>query len=296
MASLSSAVKHFVRYGTPTALLAAVVLSPTPMHAATHQGAAHRENLVCLTPAHGPNTTPAIAFGRTGGNILPMQISIYGDGFITYQGAVPVTTGYAIAPEAVRGLKRLAVAENFWSLPTLIVAPGVLPDIATQYISIQIGCGTGSKTVQVRGSGSTSFTELYATLLAAAGISRIVAPPAAPTATPTLTPPGTPPPTINGNQIVGLSQNNQTLTYHVGQSFLLRLGSFYQWNIQISDTTVLQRQINALLIIGAQGIFVAKAPGQATLTAIGNPLCRASKPACGLPSIVFEIHVTVIPA
>jgi len=95
------------------------------------------------------------------------------------------------------------------------------------------------------------------------------------------------------NQIVTLAQNNQEIYLKKGESFLLKLGNNYNWNIDISDQTVVSRVINIMVINGAQGIYEAHNPGTATLTAQGDPFCLSSVPRCAMPSILFRVNITV---
>ncbi|MCZ7381538.1 MAG: hypothetical protein O8C64_08245 [Candidatus Methanoperedens sp.] len=79
----------------------------------------------------------------------------------------------------------------------------------------------------------------------------------------------------------------------VDETFLLKLGEGYDWNISIDDQTVISREVNVMVIRGAQGIYRAHKPGRATLTAVGDPTCRQSVPPCGAPSRLFRLNVVV---
>lgn len=152
-------------------LLAGALLAPSMATAAAPPHSMRATaGLPCIPAGHGPGTVPSISFGRSGGNIRPMQVNIYGDGTISYQGATPISAHYAIAPEAVLGLQRLADAEGFWKLPATITGTHVLPDFATLSITIRAGCSSTTKTVKARGSQLAGFAELYDTLTAAAGL------------------------------------------------------------------------------------------------------------------------------
>jgi len=50
-----------------------------------------------------------------------------------------------------------------------------------------------------------------------------------------------------------------------------------------------------MVIRGAQGLYEGRKEGEATLNAIGDPLCRTSTPACAVPSISFTLQVQVLP-
>ena len=97
-------------------------------------------------------------------------------------------------------------------------------------------------------------------------------------------------------KIITLSDNGKSITLHKGESFLLKLGEMYNWNIQIDNQTVASRAINIMVVRGAQGVYNAHNPGQAVLTGVGDPWCRSSVPACMMPSILFKLNVTVTPA
>ncbi len=81
----------------------------------------------------------------------------------------------------------------------------------------------------------------------------------------------------------------------VNETFLLKLGEGYDWNITIDDQTVISRAVNVLVVRGAQGIYVAHKPGSATLTATGSPECLKLQPPCARPSILFKLNV-IVPA
>ncbi|HVA89192.1 MAG TPA: hypothetical protein VNL71_05070 [Chloroflexota bacterium] len=157
--------------GLAAPFLVGMLLVPTVAGAASaHQSIRTVANLPCIPAGHGPTALPSISFGRSGGNIRPMQVHIYGDGTITYQGAVPALTHYAITPEAVLGLQRLANAEGFLALPSVITGTHVLPDFATLSITVRAGCASTIKTVHARGGQLGGFTELYDTLSAATAL------------------------------------------------------------------------------------------------------------------------------
>lgn len=94
---------------------------------------------------------------------------------------------------------------------------------------------------------------------------------------------------------VTLSSNRTTLTLHVGQAFLLKLGDIYIWNVQVADPAIVSREVNVLVVRGAQGIYQAHEAGTTRLTAQGDPACRKSVPACAMPSIAFQITLVVEP-
>jgi hypothetical protein len=101
------------------------------------------------------------------------------------------------------------------------------------------------------------------------------------------------PPAGSGSLVVTLDNINQSITMRTGDRLLLKLGEIYNWEVTTSDPDVLSRVINIMVIRGAQGLYEAHKPGQVELNAVGDPLCRSSKPACMMPSLLFKISVIV---
>jgi hypothetical protein len=104
-------------------------------------------------------------------------------------------------------------------------------------------------------------------------------------------PSATPPPAES--QTITLDDQGKTITLAVGDSFLLKLGEAYNWDVSISDQAVLSRVIGIAVIRGAQGVYAAHLTGTVTLSATGDPQCRQSQPACAMPSLLFTITVMV---
>ncbi|HEY7907242.1 MAG TPA: hypothetical protein VIC60_00150 [Thermomicrobiales bacterium] len=92
---------------------------------------------------------------------------------------------------------------------------------------------------------------------------------------------------------VTLADDGQVVTLAHGTSFLLALGSDNDWKVQVGDETVVSRVPNISVITGAQGVYAAKQPGQTTLTASGDPVCRTAQPPCGAPSRAFRVQIVV---
>jgi predicted secreted protein len=104
---------------------------------------------------------------------------------------------------------------------------------------------------------------------------------------------GTTPTNIPESKIVTLADDGQTITLQVNETFLLKLGEGYDWNITISDQSIVSRVTNILVVRGAQGIYRAHKEGSSTLTAIGDPVCRKVSPPCAAPSREFRINIIV---
>jgi hypothetical protein len=97
----------------------------------------------------------------------------------------------------------------------------------------------------------------------------------------------------SGNLTVTLADNGGTVLMQVGQRFLLDLGDTYNWAFSIDDQSIVSRVINILTIRGSQGLFEAHLAGTTVLHATGDPSCRQSTPPCEMPSIAFQVQITV---
>ena len=106
------------------------------------------------------------------------------------------------------------------------------------------------------------------------------------------TPLPTPTPAAQSREVT-LADKDATVEMKVGDRFLLNLGDFYDWSLNVADTSILDRVKNIAVIKGAQGVYEALKPGRTTLSATGDPACRKSTPPCAAPSILFEVTVVV---
>ncbi|KRT61332.1 MAG: hypothetical protein XU09_C0006G0255 [Thaumarchaeota archaeon CSP1-1] len=99
----------------------------------------------------------------------------------------------------------------------------------------------------------------------------------------------------NQNEPTTITQenNNQTIELNVGDTFLLKLGEEHIWNVEIDNDDVVSRVKNIAVIRGAQGVYEAKMPGSATLSAVGDLPCREEVPPCAAPTILFKIQINV---
>ncbi len=99
----------------------------------------------------------------------------------------------------------------------------------------------------------------------------------------------------NQNEPTTITQenNNQTIELNIGDTFLLKLGEEYMWNVEIDNDDVVSRVKNIAVIRGAQGVYEAKMPGSATLSAAGDLPCREEVPPCTAPTILFKIQINV---
>ena len=97
----------------------------------------------------------------------------------------------------------------------------------------------------------------------------------------------------NESKTITQENNNQTIELNVGDTFLLKLGEDHMWNVEIDNDDVVSRVKNIAVIRGAQGIYEAKMPGSATLSASGDLPCREEVPSCAAPTILFKIQINV---
>ena len=99
--------------------------------------------------------------------------------------------------------------------------------------------------------------------------------------------------TTGTGQTVTLADSGKAIVLTTGESFTLSLGSGYDWQIQIADPSVVSRDPNAAPPADSQGIFVARKPGQTTLTATGNLPCATATPPCLAPTRGFHVQIVV---
>lgn len=90
-----------------------------------------------------------------------------------------------------------------------------------------------------------------------------------------------------------LDDSGKKISMNSGDSFLLKLGEGYNWDISIDSQGVVNKQPGILGMKDAQGVFRAQMPGQAKLEAFGMPLClQSDSPCAGLP-VFFSLDVDV---
>ncbi|HEU5114145.1 MAG TPA: hypothetical protein VFT82_00065 [Candidatus Paceibacterota bacterium] len=98
--------------------------------------------------------------------------------------------------------------------------------------------------------------------------------------------------TTSGSQLsVTQDDNGKTVTFHVGDRFLLNLGEM-NWSLNISDPTVISRVKNIMVIRGAQGIYTADHAGTTVISAEGRPFCNPGE-MCAQYIVNFKTTVVV---
>jgi hypothetical protein len=114
---------------------------------------------IAAAPASGA-VKQGFSFGRSGGNIRPLEVRISAAGSVVVDGA----RRGALTQAQLRRLRQVAARERFAALPTRMVCKGVLPDIATRHV-VAMG-----KSVTVQGGCSARFDRVYAALTRATGV------------------------------------------------------------------------------------------------------------------------------
>ncbi len=99
--------------------------------------------------------------------------------------------------------------------------------------------------------------------------------------------------TVPEGKVITFADDGKTISLKVKETFLLKLGEEYDWNVTIDNQTVLSRVVGVTVVRGAQGIYRANSPGKATLTTVGDPVCRKAIPPCAAPSREFKLYVVV---
>lgn len=113
---------------------------------------------------------------------------------------------------------------------------------------------------------------------------------------------GNPTPTPSGGLRfdVTATEKDHAVTMHVGQTLQVVLHGTDQFSYQqvrSSDQLILEPTVNPAES-AARGVllaaFRAKAPGQATVTAVGAPVCPSGQ-ACPMYAVLYSLTVTVTP-
>lgn len=103
---------------------------------------------------------------------------------------------------------------------------------------------------------------------------------------------GSTPTPIQGQRMIGLPSQGQTIELQVGETLELRLTGEMEWTVRVGDAQVIER-MDGQLVKGSQGVFRALAPGTSALEADGEPLCRRATPACASPSFHYSVTIAV---
>ena len=85
----------------------------------------------------------------------------------------------------------------------------------------------------------------------------------------------------------------QTLHLAVGDTFMLKLGDDYLWQVHIGDERVVTHLAKPGAKSEAPGPYLARAAGQTELQITGDPACSKASPPCAMPSILYELKIAV---
>lgn len=92
---------------------------------------------------------------------------------------------------------------------------------------------------------------------------------------------------------ITLADDGRTLVFPVGAHILLALGWDDDWTVVVSDSRIVSRVRNIAIVRGAQGVYVAQAPGETDLIGTGTPRCRTAAPPCDTPDHHVRVHLVV---
>jgi hypothetical protein len=106
---------------------------------------------------------------------LPFTVTINPYGQVTVEGHVRAQFAKLTLPkDCLGGLLKLAEAEDFFDMPDRIDRHSIIPDVDWLFISIQVqSTRSGSmknKTVELHTARNDPFDQLFAGLMAAAGV------------------------------------------------------------------------------------------------------------------------------
>jgi hypothetical protein len=129
---------------------------------------------LCAAHAHAashgvaPPSPIVVTFGREGGNMLPLRVTIDATGAVVISAPGRATpSSVRLSPDALDGLRTLAAAEGFATMPLRQIGRG-LPDVGGRYVGIRTG--SALRVVHARYVHNRAFDQLYAVLSAAVGL------------------------------------------------------------------------------------------------------------------------------
>ncbi len=209
----------------------------------------------------------------------------------TVVGCIILLVGCSSVPTAS------APSDQRFATTTVTSAPVATPPSTATSTPVETATAVASSTATPTPADPATVTPVATSTVAPAATSVATFTPTSVAATataapskPTTTPSGSIP--VAG-QPVTLANNGQTISMHVGDSFLLQLGSNLDWTVNVADQTIVSRQVNIMVVRGAQGVYVAHKAGQTTLNAVGDPPCRSAQPPCAAPSQLFRLTIVV---
>ena len=91
-------------------------------------------------------------------------------------------------------------------------------------------------------------------------------------------------------QTLTYADNGSTVNASVGDTIELQLSPQMNWDVSVSDSTVLATASSAALAPDVQGLWQAASVGQSSITANGRPVCNPGE-AC--PQLIIHFQATV---
>lgn len=158
---------------------------------------------------------------------------------------------------------------------------------------ILAGCGTNTETPSVVDSRPTLPPTSTSIVLEYRTPEPTLTPTPLPSPSPTLDPGINDLPDYYGGLVVTLDYAGQTITMRRGTGFLLMLGQSYNWRVSIDPPEILTPNMKITPEPGEQGVYIARELGNATLTAIGEPLCLKEDPPCVRPNLLFTLNLII---
>ncbi len=207
----------------------------------------------------------------------------------------PAPQRIAFAPGATSVTAKADLSQGVWQAYVLHVAVGQTMFITIQANTIQDNATQSAASLDVRDPGGSSLSPLSTTAgqwqfgLPEVGDYTLLLQGQGPVTLTVTIPP------LSTTRNVTVADKDQTLTFQVGQSFLLFLGNDFTWTATTDDPAVVSHMPPDLFAVpGAQGLFEARKPGHTTLTAIGEPACRQEQIPCAVPTpMVFSVQIVV---
>lgn len=99
--------------------------------------------------------------------------------------------------------------------------------------------------------------------------------------------------TMGSTRTVTAADSDTTIHLKVGDTFVLKLGDDKNWsNVAVDNTNVIGTVATFAAIPGAQGMYVAKAAGTATITAVGTAICNPGE-MCPQYALLYKVTFVV---
>ncbi len=94
----------------------------------------------------------------------------------------------------------------------------------------------------------------------------------------------------SGTHWVSLGDEGKTIDLLVGDMLHVDLGTEYQWKVTVAKQGILEP---VPTLVAMPALFRAMAPGETTISAVGDLPCHRAQPPCLAPSRSFEVQIVV---